>query len=99
MTQTRIPEIEVEMVKDKPLWHFHAGSVRASIWENERDINGKTFTVRDLTFSKRYRDVNGEYKNTTKYSANDIPKAMLVLQKAYEQMVTGFEDEPNGKGQ
>ena len=98
MEQTKIPETEVVPPKNKPLWQYRAGGCRASVWENERTFNGKTVTVRDVTFSKRYLDEDGEYKNTTKYNANDIPKAIHVLQKAYEHLITG-EDTSNGTGQ
>ncbi|MBK7494486.1 MAG: hypothetical protein IPI28_03380 [Candidatus Omnitrophica bacterium] len=89
--QQRIPEIDIP---NQPLWRNQVGPFRASIWENQRTANGKNFTVRELSFSKRYRTEKGEYKDTTKYQANDIPKAILSLQKAYEQLITpdGNED-------
>ena len=89
--QQRIPEVDIP---NTPLWRNQVGPFRASIWENQRTTNGKTFTVRELSFSKRYRTENGEYKDTTKYQTNDIPKAILALNKAYEQLVSpdGNED-------
>ena len=85
MEQTKIPE---EQINNRPVWKTRIGTCQATIWENQRNIDGKTVTIRELSFARRYRTEDGEYKNTTKYSVNDIPKAILALQKAYEELTT-----------
>ena len=73
--------MEEQETNNKPMWQIHIGTCWASIWDNERTINGKTVAIRELSFSKRFRGEDGEYKNSTRYSINDIPKAILALQK------------------
>ena len=72
---------------NKPIWQMKAGSFFASIWENERNMGGKLVKVREVSFQKRYRNDAGEYATSNRYQINEIPKAMVVLAKAYEQLL------------
>jgi len=66
---------------------FRAGSITATVWKNQtKDSDGNQVTYRNVTFAKRYRDDDGRWKNTSSLQTNDIPKAVLVLQKAYEYL-------------
>jgi hypothetical protein len=60
--------------------HIRVGGVEATIWKNEYD--GKTsFSV---TLQRSYKDRNGVWKTTYSLRQNDLPKALLALQKAFE---------------
>lgn len=83
--QTQIPEEQIQT--NRPLWQTHVGPFWASIWENDRNIGEKTVKVRELSFAKRYKDKSGEFRNSTKYQVNDIPKAIVALEQAYEELV------------
>jgi hypothetical protein len=48
---------------------------------------GKPIKVKKVSFQKRYKDSDGEWKNTYSLDVNDIPKAILALSKAYEYIV------------
>ena len=63
---------------------FRHGSCSASVFENEYERNGETFTVRRVAFQRRYRDKDGQWNTTSSLKVNDIPKAILVLEKAFE---------------
>ena len=71
----------------KPEKRFRCGGCEAAIFENERDVNGKKVTFKKISFQKRYKDPNGEWKTTHSLDINDIPKALLVLSKAFEYLV------------
>ena len=79
--------------ENRPLWQMSAGPFWASIWENERTIAGKAVKVREVSFAKRFRTESGEYKTSSRYQLNEIPKAMLVLSKAYEQLAMPEREE------
>ena len=70
----------------KPEKRFQSGGIEASIFENEIQQNGKTLKIKKIAFQKRYKSAQG-WKTTYSLDINDIPKAILVLSKAYEHLV------------
>jgi len=68
----------------KPEITFRHGSCSASVFVNEYERGEEKFTVRSVSFQRRYRDMEGEWQCTNSLNVNDIPKALLVLQKSYE---------------
>ena len=71
----------------KPEISFKCGSCDAAVFENEIAAGGKTIRIKKVSFQKRYKDSDGEWKNTNSLDVNDIPKAILALTKAYEYIV------------
>ena len=61
----------------KPVDEVRIGAVKAAIWRNESD-NGARFNV---TFSRSYRDSEGEWKTTHSFRRDDL----LVVAKAADQ--------------
>ena len=43
--------------------------------------------MKKVSFQKRYKNSEGECKTTYSLDVNEIPKAILVLSKAYEYLV------------
>lgn len=80
-----------------PLKSFRSGALSVAIWENEVLGNdGEPSTFRTVTFERRYKDKQGEWKSTNALRINDLPKASLLLSKAYEYLVlTGTDEEDN----
>jgi len=70
----------------KPEKRFQSGGIEASIFENEIQHNGRTTKIKKVAFQKRYKSSQG-WKTTYSLDINDIPKAILVLSKAYEHLV------------
>ena len=79
----------------KPEKRFQAGGIEASIFENEIQQNGKTVKIKKVAFQKRYKSSQG-WKTTYSLDSKDIPKAILVLSKAYEFLVLN-PDSRSGK--
>jgi len=72
---------------NQPETRFLAGGVSASVWTNKRtDKDGNPIETQSVTFQKRYKDENGEWKSTASLRDRDLPNAMVVLAKAYEYM-------------
>ena len=63
---------------------FRHGLCSASIYEQEFERGEEKFTVRSVTFQRSYLDKDGNWQTTNSLKVNDIPKAVLVLNKAYE---------------
>jgi len=70
---------------DKPVKEFRAGSVRASIWQDE--IAGKdeeAFSVFSVRIEKRYKDATGNWQSTTRFKRRELADLELVAFKARE---------------
>lgn len=63
---------------------FRHGQCTASVFENEYERGDRKFSVRNVVFQRRYIDKDGEWQTTNSLKVNDIPKAVLVLNRAYE---------------
>jgi len=73
------------MGKKHPEKKFKAGSVSATIWLNSgQDNEGKQTSFRTISFERSYLDKDGNWKTTNSLRVSDIPKGILVLNKAYE---------------
>lgn len=68
----------------QPEQRFSAGGISASVWRNEHQIDGRPVEFRSVTFQKRYKDKDGEWKTSQSLKDRDLPNAMVVLAKAYE---------------
>ena len=73
----------------KPEKSFKCGACEAAIFENEVSRNGTKVKIKKVSFQKRYKSSEGEWKTTYSLDVNDIPKAVLALSKAYEFLVLG----------
>lgn len=63
--------------------HIRAGCVEVTVWEN-----GKGEKVyKSVTLQKNYKDRDGNWQRTASLKANDIPKAIVALEKAYETII------------
>ncbi|MBA3043886.1 hypothetical protein FP804_01970 [archaeon] len=66
------------MEKEKPE-HVRVGGIEVTIWGN----NG----FQTVTMQRTYKDKNDEWQKTQSLRVNDLPKAILALEKTYEKMV------------
>ncbi|MCK4669892.1 MAG: hypothetical protein KAT43_01720 [Nanoarchaeota archaeon] len=70
----------------KPEQKFRVGCVSATIWGNETKKDGKIREFKTVSFERNYKDKDGEWQTTSSLNINDLPKAMVVLGKAYEYL-------------
>lgn len=57
------------MSKKKPVHEVRLGRIRAAIWENETS-NG---TRHNVTFSRLYRDDQGNWQDSASFGRDDLP--------------------------
>ena len=77
------------MKNQKPEHKYKYGAVSATIWKRtHKTKTGETFEKSQVSIDRRYKDANGEWKSTNTFDANDIPKAILALSRAYEYIST-----------
>ncbi len=64
---------------------YRAGAVSATIWLNKgHQPNGEESEYRTIAIERSYTDREGKWQSTNTLRLNDLPKAQLVLNKAYE---------------
>ena len=82
-------QVKTETVSGNiPEKKFSTGALTATVWENQgKSKEGLDVSFRTVSFQRRYMDKNGDWQSTNTLRINDLPKASLVLQKAFEYLV------------
>ncbi|MAE43179.1 hypothetical protein CMO93_05385 [Candidatus Woesearchaeota archaeon] len=81
-------EIKTETIGNMPEKKFSTGVLSATVWENQgKSKTGEEVSFKTVTFQRRYQDKEGNWQTTNNLRLNDLPRASLVLQKAYEYLV------------
>lgn len=79
---------KMNQTKNIPEKKFSTGVITATVWQNQgRGKNGEVVGFRTVSFQRSYKDKKGVWQNSSSLRINDLPKAALVLQKAYEYSV------------
>ena len=74
--------------KNMPEKRFSTGTVTATVWQNAgKGKNGETVNYRTVSLQRSYKDKNGVWQHANSLRINDLPRAALVLQKAFEYLV------------
>ena len=68
--------------KNKPVKKFRAQKISVAIWANEQTRNDETYINYSVTMQKSIM-VNGEWQETNILFSNELPIAMMLLNKAY----------------
>ena len=66
---------------------FKIGAVRASVFRNTIVKAGQSIPLPKVVIEVRYKDKAGNWQGTNSLSINDLPKAILALQKAFEYLM------------
>lgn len=84
--QTKVTTINKK--QSAPIKKFRVGGISVDIWENvSMNQKGEEQTFRNVSIQKSYKDKNSdEWKTSTSFNLNDIPKLQTCLTKAYEYL-------------
>jgi hypothetical protein len=87
------PKEKSEKSGNLPEKKFRAGAVSATIWLNKGQTNsGEETEYRTITIERSYTDKEGKWQSNNSLRISDLPKATIVLQKAYEHLVLNKQD-------
>ena len=78
---------KVENTGNLPEKKFRAGAISATIWLNQGQKDGNSVEYKTISIERNYTDKDGKWQSTNSLRVNDLPKASIVLQKAYEHIV------------
>jgi hypothetical protein len=83
--------------KNVPEKRFSTGVINATVWKNlgKSKKTGEEVEYSTISLQRRYTDKDGAWKSTSSLRINDLPKASLVLSKAYEFLVLRENSDPN----
>ena len=68
----------------KPIKDFRAGNIQASVWKNEVEKDGQTVVRHSVRIQKQFKNEDGDYQETPYYFRDDLPRLILITQKAFE---------------
>ena len=84
---------EVKPAGNLPEKKFRAGGVSATVWRNHgQKSSGEESEYRTISIERSYTDKEGKWQSTNSMRVNDLPKASVVLQRAYEFLVLNEQD-------
>ena len=87
---------------NRPVKEFRARNLSLAIWQNEGTRDGRPITLHSITLNKRYQDQDsGEWKDSSSFFPDDLPRLRLLLDKAYEYILLrepGSDREPADPG-
>src|SRR3989338_626658 len=67
---------------------FRAGAISVTIWSNPiKDKSGNATEYMTISLERNYLDKSGKWQSTSSMRANDLPRAALLLNKAFEYIV------------
>lgn len=76
---------------------FKAGSISVTVWHNKtQKQNGEEGDYQTISIERSYMDKDGKWQTTNSLRTNDVPKAIVALQKAYEHIVLQEQDLTKG---
>lgn len=80
------PSVDDVLGQKHPEAKFRASPVTATIWKNKgTTATGEETEYFTVSFERTFKDKKtGEFKKTNSLRQSDLPKATLVLNKAYE---------------
>ena len=91
MTQTEpnLPEEEIRV----------GGTISVPIWRNEAQRGDRTVVSFSVQLQRRYFDeADQEWKTAKSLNTDDVPRAILALEKAYEYILINADRRPSDSG-
>ena len=94
MNTTTVPQAhKIGSTGNLPEKKFRAGAVSATVWLNKgQKTTGEESEYRTISIERSYTDKEGKWQSSNSLRLNDVPKATVVLQKAYEHLVLNQQD-------
>ena len=71
------------MTGEKPIRVFAAGGIRAAIWANTVEKNGREVSVHSVQIDRTFKQ-GSDFKRTSRFGLADLPRVQLVAAKAFE---------------
>ena len=86
---------------NRPIKKFRSGNIETAIWSNEKEFNGGIVEFKTVSLSRSYKKKGEDIwrSEIINLRRGDIPKIMLVLQKAQEELLLNQEKVEEEEGE
>ena len=78
-----------------PIKVIRVGGISASVWKDDVEKDGATVVRHSVRIQKRFRQDDGEWKNTDYFFPEELPRLQLVTAKAFEYISLKESEEPS----
>ncbi|MDD5331363.1 MAG: hypothetical protein PHE43_00890 [Candidatus Nanoarchaeia archaeon] len=80
---------------NKPIKKWSSGNFDVAVWLNEKESNGTKVEFKTISLSRKWkkRDTDVWRSDVVNLRRADIPKAILLLQKAQEELYLNSDEE------
>jgi len=74
---------------NRPIKKFKSGNIELAIWFNEREVDGAIVGFKTVSLKRSWRDNKQEIwrDEVVNLRRGDLPKVLLVLNKAQEELL------------
>lgn len=86
---------------NRPIKKFRSGNIETAIWANEKEFNGGMVEFKTISLSRSYKKKDEDIwrSEVINLRRGDIPKIMVVLQKAQEELLLNQEQKEEEEGE
>ena len=86
---------------NRPIKKFRSGNIETAIWSNEKEFNGGLVEFKTISLSRSYKKKGEDIwrNDVINMRRGDIIKAILVLQKAQEELLLNQEQKEEEEGE
>jgi len=81
------PSSPNEAYKNKPVNARQFDRVQAAIWRQDSESGESKEPFFSVTFSRNYRDANGQWQRTGSFTARDLPHLQLAVEWAMRELL------------
>ncbi len=83
--------------KQSPIKEFRAGNIKAAIWKDQREDQGRTTVAFSVKIQKRFFDKAAQdWRETDYFFPNELPRLCLVAEKAFEHIALQESEDESG---
>jgi hypothetical protein len=81
-----------DITMNKPEKRFKCGPITASTWPETKIVEGEMVKFYSISIDRSYRE-GDEWKHTTSFAVEDLPKVALVANEAYKYLRLSSTDQ------
>ena len=77
-----------------PVKTFNAGEINVAVWKNKTEATSDEpeRTFHTITFERRYKDAEGQWKGTAQLRPRDLLPAAHLFRKAFDYLLSKKKD-------
>jgi len=72
---------------NKPVKKFKSGAIESAVWENSKEVDGNEVGFKTVSLRRSWKQDGVWRDSSINLRRNDIQKAILVLNKAQEELL------------